>query len=130
MTKNIILFGGLLGIFLFTYPANNANTLAPKTSNDRLVVNLEKNVPPPVRNAFNELLEQIAMDRGRSLSQITNSNIRWSKEKNEYDVVAGIIFGNCQEGGIYIRIDATFTANGELVSHFVQESLCTGLIEF
>ena len=130
MVKNIILSGLLLSILFFTYPLTNVNTSATKIGTDKLVINTEKNVPPPVRKAFEDLLRQIGENRGFSLSEITNSSIRWSKEKNEYAVVSGFIIGICDEGGFTIFINATFNANGELVEDHVREALCTGLIEF
>lgn len=120
----------LFALTLFAASRMNAGTLPRKEKNVLLEGRLVKDVPPPVLAAYKALLEEIAANRGASVSDITGSKIYWKKEKDEYNLSAMYQFGICGEGGFVIILYATFKANGELLESTVYNAECTGRIEF
>ena len=74
------------------------------------------NVPPPVLNAFQDLLDEIAANEDIPVSAIVPTSIVWTKDKNEYLVDFRFRAGQCESGqDVFHFVKAKFKANGEIV---------------
>jgi hypothetical protein len=72
-------------------------------------------VPPPVEQAFQAMLVEVAKDYGFHVSEITKLSTTWTKDKNVYSVTAQFGLITCDEEGTFNVLTAKFKANGTVV---------------
>lgn len=72
-------------------------------------------VPPPVEQAFQAMLVEVAKDYGFHVSEITRLSTTWTKDKNVYSVTAQFGLVTCDEEGTFNVLIAKFKANGTVV---------------
>lgn len=72
-------------------------------------------VPPPVEQAFQAMLLEVAQDYHFHLSDITQLTTTWTREKNVYTVTARFGLSGCDDTNPFNMLTAKFKANGEVV---------------